>query len=301
MSLLDVALKWKDFGISPIPIMLRSKRPLVKWAEYQDRVPTDNEINTWFSESNVNLGVVCGGLSNMVVLDFDNLRTYYKVVSSLANSAKSVLDGTYRVMTNRGIHVYLTTDEQTKTGRCASIAMDIKGKGGYVLTPPSIHPSGTQYTPLGGNIKHICSLSDVIGNYLNAEVSGIARLARPPETFIEKIVKEELHNSSSFFEKLYILKKHMNILDVANMFTDMECVSPDGRWWYGRCPHPNHNDRHPSFRVDAAYGVGRCLSHCSLNNPHGLDLLDLYCAVTGKNSRIALDELIAPFILGTAS
>lgn len=295
MSILDVAMKWKDFGVSPIPIMRQSKRPLVKWTEYQERIPNNDEIKNWFSNDRLNLGLVCGGLPNMVVLDFDNLKNYYGVVSTLKKASMSVIEQTYRVMTSRGIHVYLSSSQPESTTRIKSITLDIKAKGGYVLTPPSIHPDGAQYTELGGAIQRIDSVADILGNRFNENV--VAECVRMEQkTEIEQMAKEELKKGSSFFEKLYVLKKYMNIIDIANMFTYMQCTTADGRWWYGRCPHPCHEDRHPSFRIDAAYGIGKCLSYCALNTPKGFDLLDLYCACTGKNNKQALDELVAPFI-----
>lgn len=292
MNVLDAALGWHGFGIAPIPILFKSKRPLVKWAEYQDKLPDDQQVKDWFSNDNVNLGVVCGGSQNLVVLDFDDLKTYYAVIASLTQPAQSLISQTYRVMTSRGIHVYLTTGKRHKTGRMANIHLDIKASGGYVLTPPSVHPSGASYTSLGGTIQRVDFLEEIIGQYILPEITA----EKKPDTFIQQITKEELKSSSSFYEKLYVLKKYMNILDIANMFTYMHSASPDGRWWYGRCPHPKHDDRHPSFRIDAAYGVGKCLAHCSLNTQKGFDLLDLYCAITGKKNTEALDELIAPFV-----
>jgi hypothetical protein len=62
-------------GISIIPIKLDgSKSPAVAlWKPYQTRIATDDELRTWFLQSDHGIGVRCGAVSGgLEVIDFDD-------------------------------------------------------------------------------------------------------------------------------------------------------------------------------------------------------------------------------------
>jgi len=43
------------------------------------------------------------------------------------------------------MHVYLRSTEPVRTFKIPELKLDIKGEGGYVVAPPSLHPSGVRY------------------------------------------------------------------------------------------------------------------------------------------------------------
>jgi hypothetical protein len=50
MTLADVARTWRNSGVSVVPIKSnKTKRPAVRWAEYQVEVPTLNQVDEWWS------------------------------------------------------------------------------------------------------------------------------------------------------------------------------------------------------------------------------------------------------------
>ena len=56
-NLIKIAKAFKDkYNVSPIPIYKKSKRPSVKWADYQKRVPTDKELVKLFSYKEDEIG-----------------------------------------------------------------------------------------------------------------------------------------------------------------------------------------------------------------------------------------------------
>jgi len=163
---------YKRWGLSIIPIANKSKKPLVKWEEYQHRQPFDGEIAEWWdkywSEGKANIGIVCGNASdNLVVLDFDSQSKYEEFVLGQPQLYKK----TPVMKTSRGYHIYLRTKEPVKSQKLDSI--DIKGEGGYVLAPPSIHPDGPVYqfkNPDVTEILQINSLEDIGINIEKPEV-----------------------------------------------------------------------------------------------------------------------------------
>src|SRR6266508_1981326 len=48
------------------------KVPLVKWGDYQDRLPTETEVRDWWTRwSCANIGMATGSASDLVVIDID--------------------------------------------------------------------------------------------------------------------------------------------------------------------------------------------------------------------------------------
>jgi len=135
-------------GLGVIPLAEKSKRPaLASWAEYQKRRPGPDERLEWFwDHPEKNLAVVCGWVSgdgngrSLVVLDFDELSSYEK----FARANLELVRSTWVCKTAKGYHVYLRAPGPVKTTRMPG--GDVKGEGGYVVAPPSIHPDGPAYT-----------------------------------------------------------------------------------------------------------------------------------------------------------
>ena len=60
-----------DAGFSIIPINSDKRPRLATWKPYQERLPTRDELNTWWGENPAAWGVVTGSVSGIIVLDFD--------------------------------------------------------------------------------------------------------------------------------------------------------------------------------------------------------------------------------------
>ena len=66
------ALAYVERGWAAMPMEARGKRPVVAWQELQSRLPTVAEVKGWFARPRaVNVGIVTGAVSNLVVVDVD--------------------------------------------------------------------------------------------------------------------------------------------------------------------------------------------------------------------------------------
>jgi hypothetical protein len=168
----DYAILYWQLGWSVIPIQPGEKLPLgnMPWGEYRQTRSTKRKIEQWFDvESPPSIGIVLGRVSGgLAVRDFDILDAYDAWMfdhQELANLLPTV-------RTSRGRHVYFRTDPRLidkLSGRRGTSRLDfVDGElhaGGYVLAPPSVHPSGEDYRWLWNN-RSVPFLRDLPGSGL---------------------------------------------------------------------------------------------------------------------------------------
>lgn len=138
------AAGWRIFPIEP-----RGKQPLVKWQEHQSRAPTLAEVDAWWTNwPDANIGLACG--HGIVALDFDGF-TLDQALAKLASERIPMPEDAPVVTTGKGVHVYAYVDREVRNRAniyrtpAGEPAVDLRGDGGYVILPPSIHPSGRAY------------------------------------------------------------------------------------------------------------------------------------------------------------
>lgn len=135
-TLAESARMYWEKGFHVIPLKVRSKKPLVSWAQYQHEPPTEDEIAIWWeAEPKANIGIITG--PNTVVVDTDSLEAMQWVWDNLPRSR-------HIVKTKQGWHLYYATLDVRNSVNVRG-KVDIRGHGGYVVAPPSIHPLGGAY------------------------------------------------------------------------------------------------------------------------------------------------------------
>jgi replicative DNA helicase len=116
--------------------------PLVKWKEFQSRLPTEEEVADWFDQwPYANIGIVTGKISGIVVfdLDSDHAVQYAEDEGGFPDSPS--------VRTGKGRHVYASYPGfEVRNDVRKELDIDIRADGGYVAAPPSIHGNGSKYT-----------------------------------------------------------------------------------------------------------------------------------------------------------
>lgn len=127
--------EYLDRGMSVIP--LHGKRPATSWKAYQDRHANRDDVadwRDWFPRMNV--GIVTGAISGIVVVDFDSDAAFTSWQQA------GLPTRTPTVITGRGRHLYFAHPGNTRTNRQAIMErVDVRGDGGMVVAPPSIHPT----------------------------------------------------------------------------------------------------------------------------------------------------------------
>src|SRR3990167_5534840 len=140
MTVLDFAKKYLELGFSVIPIQHRGKKPVVAWAEYQKRKPTENELIEWFGSGDMNIGIVTGRNSNLSVIDCDSAE-------ATRMAAEKGVPTCPTVKTAKGYHFYFLNAGKSNFQKRSDLpGIDFRGEGGYVVAPPSVHETGAVYS-----------------------------------------------------------------------------------------------------------------------------------------------------------
>ena len=138
------ALRYLRMGLSIIPIEPKGKRPLIPWAEYQKRRATEEEAKEWLKKwPDMNLGVVTGAISGLVIVDLDGPE-------GLVTAQDLKITSLVRSITGNGEHLwYRHTGKEVENSVRKFPGVDIRGDGGYVIVAPSVHESGKRYRWVG--------------------------------------------------------------------------------------------------------------------------------------------------------
>ena len=72
MHVLGAAQQYNELGWPVVPVAKGSKKPACRWKELQSRLNTPDELNQAFSKNGVNISIVTGEFSGLVVLDADS-------------------------------------------------------------------------------------------------------------------------------------------------------------------------------------------------------------------------------------
>src|SRR4030067_2644426 len=155
---LDYAQWYVSKGFSVIPIKPRDKKPAIDtWKIFQTYKTTDDNLKIWFGDgSDNNIAIVTGEISGIAVIDFDSPE-------AIEFSKKNNFPITPLVKTGKGYHAYYRYKEGVRNfqKRDDLPGIDLRGDGGYVVAPPSIHESGKQYQWIKGTGLDDLPLADL--------------------------------------------------------------------------------------------------------------------------------------------
>jgi len=157
MSLLHDAIEYRRRGFSVIPIKPRDKRPLIAWEKYQNEAPTEHQITEWFKKwPGANVALVTGIISDCVVVDVDSQEAKDKLKTFVGDFDLASIP---RSKTGKGWQLFFKHPGAPIPNRAGILpGLDVRGDGGYVVAPPSIHPNGKQYRweiPLNGQLPDL--------------------------------------------------------------------------------------------------------------------------------------------------
>lgn len=181
-TLVETALDYARRGWSVIPLRFSGsiedrKRPLLdSWEPYQHARATGDQIRAWWQKwPSANIGLVMGAVSGLVALDLDGPNAV-----ALLRDAKVSLPRTAAVQTARGYHAIYAHPGYEVPNRVKLLSdgeksgVDVRGDGGYVVAPPSVHGSGWVYQWVVKPEEGIAPLPAGVAGLLSRQSNGDA-------------------------------------------------------------------------------------------------------------------------------
>ncbi len=144
MNIITISKEYLEAGFCTLPTVPGEKRPATDWTQYQKRKPTEQELETLFSNAGAGcgIGIICGSVSGgLECIDFDNQGAAYpdwkkRIPSELFN--KLTIE-----QTPHGRHVYYRAPNIGGSQKLAmkqdgkTVLIETRGQGGFVKCAPS--------------------------------------------------------------------------------------------------------------------------------------------------------------------
>jgi hypothetical protein len=152
----DIERAARDYarhGWSVIPVEPCGKRPVAAWLKFQRRIAPAEQIGAWFRRwPDANVAIVTGSLTAVVVIDIDARHDGPASLTKL-EAVHGPLPETVEGLTGGGgRHLYFEYPGMHVRNRVGIVpGIDVRGDGGCVVAPPSVHPTGRKYQWLPGH------------------------------------------------------------------------------------------------------------------------------------------------------
>lgn len=152
-NMLAAALTYAEAGWSVVPMVPRGKQPLIPWVEFQERCATASEIRAWFKRwPTANIAVVTGAISGIIVIDIDPRHGGEAALLVLEGEVGPIPSTMEAKTGGGGRHLYFAYPGRPVGNRVGlRPGIDLRGDGGIVVVPPSVHPSGSRYAWTAGH------------------------------------------------------------------------------------------------------------------------------------------------------
>ncbi len=162
-SLKESALAYAKEGLRVFPLAPNSKGKQVLHSWIKEATTNPDTIEYWWDTNpQYNIGIVTG--EKLFVIDVD-IKNQHNGIESLKQYGKELPTTKMVKSPSGGFHLYYYDDSQevkTRTGLYDGI--DIRGKGGYIVAPPSMI-DGNKYQFV--NKEPVAKINDALRNFLN--------------------------------------------------------------------------------------------------------------------------------------
>ena len=161
-------------GFSVISLKAKSKKPsIASWKPFTVSYPSKEQLENWFVNTDNNIGIITGRISSIFAIDIDGQEAYeyyIQKIESLSSVDKQLVQSikdTMKIKTGSGntnlifrfdpenfllvnelANTILWKDSSANQNNHSEIRL--KGEGGYIVVPPSIHPNDKEYKLVNG-------------------------------------------------------------------------------------------------------------------------------------------------------
>lgn len=238
------AVAYAEAGIAIIPLKPRGKEPYIKGGSTKATANVEQVRKHWMTHPDDNIAIVCGGVSDgLFAIDVDchgevdgwDTLAEFEIEHPLPAAPTSITG-------SGGGHMLYRSGEAVRNGVGSDSGIDVRGEGGYIVAPPSIHPNGNAYrwesSPLDMDIPEA-----------DANVLALVESIRPVDSDNGKLTMPDvIHEGEGRDNALYKLacsQRANNLPYETALVTVMDYNS--------RCCVPPMSERVVRQKVDSAY------------------------------------------------
>ena len=226
------ALWYARHGWQVFPLRPHTKEPFNGLGVYSATADTDQIIDWWARWPQANIGLHCGG-SGLLALDLDTYKDSFNGDGFLKRTDEETLTS---LTGSGGTHlIYAMPTDRKYTNATGNLpaGIDVRGQGGYIVVPPSIHPNGNRYQWESGYGPHEIAplpLPPALLRILD-EARATQRVAGPPN-------KYAVRTAQKIGESVIVRLE----LDAAG---PQEYDSEGRKWILKTCPFNPKDNPHP--------------------------------------------------------
>jgi bifunctional DNA primase/polymerase-like protein/CHC2-type zinc finger protein len=255
---LSVAREYAERGWPVFPLIAREKRPLTPRGLH-DASTDRNQVLEWqqlFPTANV--GLRTGIIFDVLDIDGPEPVPYVQEILGLAYRHSGPVSNT-----GKGLHLFFAPSGGGNRAGLGGQKLDYRGDGGYVVAPPSIHPSGRVYR-WSEDRDYRTPLPEIPERLLELVIKPTTREAKPAGIQTGGLVRGP--KGLELTTRGQILAQRPDIYEVVEQELHQVIVA-HGALWATTCIF--HNDHSPSLVLypDDTF-------HCYACEAHG-DSLDL--------------------------
>ena len=169
------ALHYAEMGLAVFPLVCRDKVPAVVGGCKVATTERTTIERWWDKNPQYNIGIATGNKSSgLVVIDLDVDKNKgidgYDGLRDWQNK-HGKLPETWQSITGRGGYHYFYKDAIVHSNRVGLYeGVDIRGEGGYIVAPPSVHPNGNIYEwEQGPEEYEIAQVDNIVNDFLKGE------------------------------------------------------------------------------------------------------------------------------------
>jgi hypothetical protein len=145
-ALSTAALAFARRGLAVFPCWPCTKKPVTTHG-FKDATTDPSVIERWWlTNPDYNIAIATGAVSGVLIVDVDGIDAEAELRK--LEGQHGALPATVEAITAHCRHLYFQmpdgVDARNSAGKIAP-GIDVRSNGGYVMAPPSVHPSGRRY------------------------------------------------------------------------------------------------------------------------------------------------------------
>jgi hypothetical protein len=256
-TLSECALNYAARGWHVFPCRPRGKTPATSRGFLDATTDAVRVASWWRSAPECNVGIATGKPSGFFALDVDGADGEASLRQ--LESENGSLPATIEAVTGKGRHCYFRTS--TKSVKCSAgiigAGLDVRGDGGYVLAPPSLHPSGRAYAWSVDGTDEMASAPDWLLNRVSIAGAADKPVNGKPLEHWHRVLTNPIPNGqrnatlTSICGKLFHAGLHDPVLLISTMF----CIN------VARCDPPLAEGDIETIVLSVMRGHFRKISH----------------------------------------